>query len=210
MVITYHGGAFVRIVFGDTTIAVNPIAKGSSLKTTRFGADIALISLNNKDFNGVEQVTHGEREPFVVSGPGEYEIRRVFIKGFPSVSKYGEEENINTIYMVSLEGIHLCFLGALSSRKLNAEIQGAMNSIDVLFVPIGGRGVLGASDAHELSVELEAKIVIPVLYDGSSAQKQLKAFLDEDSSKKLAPRDKLTLKKRDLDGKEGEIIVLAS
>ena len=125
----------MRIVFGDTTIAVNPIAKSSSLKTTRFGADIALISLNNKDFNGVEQVTHGEREPFVVSGPGEYEIRRVFIKGFPSVSKYGEEENINTIYTVSLERMHLCFLGALSSRKLNAEIKGAMNSIDVLFVP---------------------------------------------------------------------------
>ena len=209
MVITYHGGAFVRVVFGDTTIAVNPIAKGSSLKTTRFGADIALISLNNKDFNGVEQVTHGEREPFVVSGPGEYEIRRVFIKGFPSVSKYGEEENINTIYTVSLEGMHLCFLGALSSRKLNAEIKGAMNSIDVLFVPIGGHGVLGASDAHELSVELEAKIVIPMLYDGSGATKQLKAFLDEDSSKKLAPLDKLTLKKRDLDGKEGSIVVLA-
>ena len=171
----------MRVVFGDTTIAVNPISKSSALKTTRFGADIALVSLNNKDFNGVEQVAHGGREPFVVSGPGEYEIRKVFIRGFLSVSKYEEEESINTIYTVSLEGMHLCFLGALSSRKLNAETKEAMNSIDVLFVPIGGRGVLGVSDAHELSVELEAKIVIPMLYDGSGAPKQLKAFLDEDS-----------------------------
>ena len=115
MVITYHGGESFKVTFGDTTVAINPISKESKLSGARFGADIAIVSLNDKDFNGVEQVTHGDRKPFLISGPGEYEIKKVFIKGFQSVSEYGGSERINTVYSIMLEGMNLVVLGALSS-----------------------------------------------------------------------------------------------
>ena len=69
MIITYLGGEFMRVQFGDTVLAFNPPSRESKLKPTRFGADIALISLNHSDMNGVETVTHGDRKPFVISGP---------------------------------------------------------------------------------------------------------------------------------------------
>jgi len=47
MIITYHGGEFFKIISGDTTIAINPVSKDSKIKTTHFGADIAIISLND-------------------------------------------------------------------------------------------------------------------------------------------------------------------
>jgi len=204
MVITYHGGEFFKVTFGDTALAFNPISKDSKFKTTKFGADIALVSMNHADFNGVEQVRHGERDPFVINGPGEYEIRGVFIKGFPVKTTYDGKERINTIYTVELEGMHMVFLGALNARKLSSEIKGALPDIDVLFVSIGGGDVLSPADAHELSVELETKIVIPMHFTDKELQTFKKA--EGDSGK---PIDKLTLKKKDLEGKEGEIIILS-
>lgn len=210
MVITHHGGEFFKVSFGDITLAFNPISRDSKLKGTRFGADIALISTNHADFNGASEVAYGERQPFVIAGPGEYEVQKIFIQGLPSESNYGSESRVNTIYIVELEGMQLCFLGALSNRKLPPETKGALPDIDILFVPIGGGDVLSAVDAHELVVELEAKLVIPMHYDASAHEKEaLKAFLKEEGVS-VAPLDKLTIKKKDLEGKEGEVVVLAS
>ena len=213
MVITYHGGECFKVSFGDTTLAINPISKESKLKPARFGADIAIVSLNDKDFNGVEQIEYGEKVPFVISGPGEYEVKKVFIKGLSSQSQYNGEERINTIYSIMLEGINLVFLGALNSKKLNADVKEALGNIDILFVPIGGNGVLGTSDAHALAVDLEPKIVIPMHYgeiEGDGKGKALGKFLKEDGEENGKPIDKLTIKKKDLEGKEGEIVVLTS
>lgn len=209
MIISYHGGESFRIIFGDTTLALNPVSKDSKLKKIRFGADIALISLNDNDFNGVDQVTYGGKTPFVISGPGEYETHKVFIRGISSISNYGGSQRINTMYIISLEGMNLCFLGALSTRKINAETKELLGNIDVLFVPIGDDGVLDSSEAHGLSVELEPSIIIPMHYGDIGKKDALKVFLKEESVTKNQPIDKLTLKKRDLEGKEGEVVVLS-
>ena len=115
MIITYHGVDFFKVSFGDTTIAVNPVSKDSKFKSTKFGSDITLVSLNSPEHNGTDITSRGEKESFLIQGPGEYEVSGVFIKGFLSKSNYGGEERFNTIYTVTLEGMSLCFLGALSS-----------------------------------------------------------------------------------------------
>ncbi len=209
MVISYHGGQFFKVVFGETTLAVNPISKSSKLPQSRFGADIVLVSLLNPDFDGVENVTYGEKQPFVAYGPGEYEVKKIFIRGVSEASSYGDAHG-NTVYVVEMEGMHLAFLGALSSRKISAEAKELLEDIDVLFVPIGGEGVLSASDAHELAVDLEPRLIIPTHYDGVGKPGALKSFLKEEGAEGTKPLEKLTLKKKDLEGKEGEVVVLAT
>ncbi len=209
MVITYHGGQFFKVVFGQTTLAVNPISKASKLPQTRFGADIVLVSLMDEDFNGVENVTYGEKEPFVIRGAGEYEVKDISIRGIGEHSSYRKNAGstrINTIYLVEMEGMRLVFLGAISSRKLSPEARELLKDIDVLFTPVGGGGTLSAADAHELGVELEPRLIIPANYSEPS---QLKVFLKEEGVESLKPVEKLTLKKKDLEGKEGEVVVLA-
>ena len=205
MIITYQGGAFVKVQFGDITLAINPISKDSKLKSSRFGADIALVSVNHVDFCGVDQVSFGEKKAFAVTGPGEYEIKDVFIKGFKSESKYGGEDRLNTIYTVNLENMHLCFLGAHSNKELPSEVTEAIDDIDILFVSIGNDGVLSPADAYKLAVKLEPKLIIP-LYFGNGAA--LKTFLKEAGEESAKPQDKLTLKKKDLEGKEADVVVL--
>ncbi len=205
MIITYHGVEFFKVQFGDTTLAFNPISKNSKAKTTRFSADIALVSLNEKDMNGTENLSYNGKDPFVISGPGEYEVKDIFIKGFASKSKYGGDERINTIYSVSLENMNICFLGALSDINLSTEVKEALGDVDILFLPIGSDGVLDAAQAEKLSVEIEPKIIIPMHFDPTS----LKKYLKEAGEENVKPIDKLTLKRKDLDGKEGETIVLS-
>jgi|SRR3989338_1651743 len=208
MVITYLGGEFIKVQFGEITLAFNPPSKDSKLKASRFGADVALVSLNHPDFNGVENVSHGDKRPFVIQGPGEYEIKDVVVRGFPTESKYGGEAKINTVYTVALEGIKLCFLGALGTAALPAELKEELDDIDVLFVSTGGNGVLSAVDANKLAVALEPRLVIPMHYAGLADTAALKQFLKEAGEEKITPQEKLTLKKKDLEGKEGEVIVL--
>ena len=191
--------------FGDTTLAFNPISKESKLKPTRFFADIALVSLNHPDMNGTENLSYNGKDPFVISGPGEYEIKGIFIKGFASKSVYGGKEKINTVSSVSLENMNICFLGALSDINLSTEVKEELGDVDILFLPVGGDGVLDAAKAEKLSVEIEPKIIIPMHYDATS----LKKYLKEAGEENVKPIEKLTLKKKDLEGKEGESIVLS-
>ncbi|PCH91605.1 hypothetical protein COB18_01120 [Candidatus Kaiserbacteria bacterium] len=210
MIITHHTGEFIKVSFGDTTLAFNPISKKSKLTPTRFGADIALVSLNSPDFNGVDEVRRNTKDLFVVEGPGEYEIQGVFVKGFPAASEYDKDSQINTIYTVRLEDMNILFLGALSDKKPDMSMIEDMDSVDVLFVPIGGEGVLDASDAHALAVSLEAKVIIPIHYESVGESGALKNFLKESGAEDTKAVEKLTIKKKDLETKSGEVVVLKS
>ncbi|MEK7081750.1 MAG: hypothetical protein AAB905_00900 [Patescibacteria group bacterium] len=52
MIISYHGVECVKVQFGDKVLVFNPVSKDSKFGATRFGADIAFISLNHPDMNG--------------------------------------------------------------------------------------------------------------------------------------------------------------
>lgn len=209
MVISYHGGECFKVSFGDTTLAFNPIGKDSKLKPSKFGSDIVLISLDHEDMNGVESATFGEREPFVVRGPGEYEIREITVKGFASPSSYGREGALNTVYFVTLEGMNLCFLGALGAADLPQEAKQELENVDILFTPIGGDGVLDHAAGYKLAVKLEPHIIIPMHYGEVGAKDALKHFLKEAGAEGVKAEEKLTLKKKDLEGKAGEVVVLS-
>lgn len=210
MIITYHGAHFFKIQFGDTTIAYNPVSKESKFKQVRFGADMVLVSLRHKDMNGVDAVSYGEKKPFPVLGPGEYEIKDVFIKGWPSLSSYdGKEGSVNTVYSVLLEGMNLLFIGELSAEKdLPKELAESTESVDILFLPVGGKGLLTPEEASKVALKLEPKIIIPMNIEDDDAS--LKKFLKEVGEDGARKEDKLTLKKKDLDGKDGEVMMLSA
>src|SRR3989339_2220721 len=207
MIISYHGAECFKVSQGDITLALNPISKDSQMKPTRFGADITLITFNHPDFNGRDQTSRGDKESFVIDGPGEYEIKGIFIKGFLSE---GPAKKINTIYLISFEGINLCFLGALANATLPDEILETVENIDILFVPISGASIkdgvstLDPASAYKLAISLEPSVIIPMHYTKIT----LGQFLKEGGETKVDSLDKFVVKKKDLDNKESEIVVL--
>ena len=204
MILTYHDGFCVRASAGDTTIVFGPVSKQSkNFKPTNFGADVAFIPLNDPDMNGAEEASRGEKRPFVITGPGEYEIKDMSVFGFESSSEYGGLKRINTIYSVLFDGLTVLYAGAIGTTDLPKDIS-EMDSPDVLIVPVGNAGALSPSEAQKLAVNLEAKIVIPVGYD----EKTLKQFLKEAGAEGTKAEEKLTIKKKDVVGKENEVVVL--
>ncbi len=209
MIITYHGSEFIKAQMGDVVVAFNPIGRGSSFKESRFGSDIALVSLNHPDFNGIEQLSYKDKTPFVISGPGEYEVRGIFVKGFITRSKYDKKDCINTVYTMRFDNINLCHLGALSSaEEMTGDLKEKIGDVDILFVPVSGGDILESSEASKVVLSLSPKVVIPVGFDNKKKE-QLKAFLKEVGND-VKPIDKLTIKKNDLSDKEGEVIILKS
>ena len=215
MILTYHEGACIRAAAGDTTLVFGPVSRSSKkFKPTNFGADIAFISLHHPDMNGAAEAGRGDKQPFVISGPGEYEIKEVTAAGFsagstwggeaPSSAKAMEGKRINTVYSVHFDGLSLLYLGALGDLDLPSDVL-EMDAPDVLIAPICGEGALSPAEAQKLGVKLEAKVIIPILYD----EKNLKQFLKE-AGESVVPVDKLTIKPRDIAGKENEVVVLSS
>jgi len=208
MIISYLGKQFFKIQQGDLVLAFNPISKDSKsdIKPSRFGSVIALSTTNHPDYNGFDMVSHGETIPFQVHGPGDYEIKDIFIKGIMTETTLNNKKYINTIYSLSIENISLCFLGVISNKnKLSSNVLEEIGSPDILFVPVGNDELLSASEAYKLAVSLEPKIIIPMDYN----EKTLKSFLKEGGQEKIVPIEKLAIKAKELAGREGEIVVLS-
>ena len=191
----------VKVTHGDLTLVFNPIGQDKDNKMVKFGADIALVALNDEAYNGVDNASRGDKVPFIVDGPGEYEVSEIFICGFasagPDDSTTGVSK-INTIYSLVLDGLKLVHLGALASNDLPVTAAEGLGAIDILFAPVS-RAKLVAS--------LESKLIIPVEIENELV---LKNFLKELSADGIKPVESLTLKRKDVADKEGEVVVIRS
>ena len=181
MVITYHGAAFCKVSQGDTTIALSPLGKEG---------DIVFVG----------------REPFVISGAGEYEVGGIVIRGFVS---NGIEGLINTVYTIVWDDITVCHTGALTDTALSPAVLEDIGDVDVLLIPVGYEGAPTPRDLVRLTKHIEPKVTIPLLGSGKNAEGEYAAFLKEVGTHS-APIDRYTFKKRDLEGKNGDVIILAS
>ena len=104
-------------------------------------------------------MSFGNKKPFIINSPGEYEYKGILIRGYLSQSKYdipaGDKDTVsNTIYVVEFDGMVIVNLGALSQKEIPREMREEIDNIDVLFVPIGGDGVLNTEDAYALASHL--------------------------------------------------------
>lgn len=205
MIIQYFGKQFFKISQGDFSVAVNPISKDSKdFNKAKFGSNAVIITTNHPDFNGVDSATFGENTPFIINGPGEYEVGDMYVQGFESRAEIDKKEYINTIYLITLDDIKIVFVGALSNKDSIAKsFSEAVDEPDLFFVPIGGTSTIDAATAHKLGNSFNAKMVVPMDYDKDS----LKVFLKESGSEGIKPVDKLTIKKKDFLGKAGQVVI---
>lgn len=162
MRLRFLGHSCFKIRTKSATLVCDPYASEVGFSLPPVKADIVTVSHDHPDHNYVEGV---KADPFVITGPGEYEVKEVAIIGIPSFhdAKEGEERGANTIYTVAAEDLVLCHLGDLGHALSTKTIE-ELGDIDVLFVPVGGIFTLDAAQASELVKQLEPRIVIPMHY----------------------------------------------
>jgi len=206
MNITWYGQTCFKITVpkgkdGVATILTDPPAKESGLRTPKNDADILLLTSDQKLETG---------ESFVIEGPGEYDIKEVYIQGIPVKTK-SEKGGKTTIYTIEAEGIRICNLGALAQADFDSKELEAIGDVDVLLVPVGGGAVMDAKAAVNTMSQIEPKITIPMYYKIPGLKMDLEGvdkFLKVLGIKQPEPLPKLSIKKKDLPEEEAKIIVL--
>ena len=205
MIITHHGKGHIKLVTGDITIAIAPISKSSKSRQTRYGADIVLIPLDHPDYNGIDNIMSNKKNPFIMSGGGEAEVNDIFITGFSTKINREKRDYWTNSFIFNFDGIRVCYLGQINDL-LKSEQKEIIDSVDILFIPVGGDdNNLSPYNANKIAIGLEPKIIIPI----DTEDKSLPIFMKEFGKDTIESIDKLTIKKKDIESKQNEIIVLA-
>lgn len=214
MVITYYGLSCFKIQSGETVLAIDPFSKESGLTPPRFGADAVLISHGHENHNNIDALTSKEKEGgvFKIAGPGEYEFKGIIVRGIESFhdSKGGKQKGKNTIYIMEWEGMRLAHLGDYGEETLRSEVQEALGTPDIMFLPVGGVDTIDGEAAAKLINQIEPRIIIPMHYKISGFKAKLdgvEAFMKE-MGEKVEPEEKFTIKKSGLPAAEDSKMVI--
>jgi L-ascorbate metabolism protein UlaG (beta-lactamase superfamily) len=214
MHINWFGLSCFKIISRDVTIFTDPFGKASGLTPARGAANIVISS--NPDGELYNNFSSFSGDPFLVDGPGEYDVKGAFIRGIPLSVKIPADEkkiiiNRRAIYAVTLENLTLGFLGSLNEKTLTESQVEELNDVDILLVPVGGGPVCDAEAAMEIVNQIEPKVVIPMHYKTPGLGIKLDAldrFLKEMGGKS-EEMDKLLIKKTDLEEEKTRLVILA-
>lgn len=211
MVITWYGQSCFKITSGDLTIAIDPFSKDIGLTPPRFRVDILLVTHEHYDHANAETIPEGA---FLIKGPGEYEVKGVYVEGIPTFhdAKEGKERGINTVYKIVAEDIKLLHLGDFGEERLREETLDAVGDIDIVMVPVGGKYTLDGEGAAAAVKQIEPRFAIPMHYKIPGLRIALDgvdAFLKEMGAKNVEPQDRFAVKKKDIvDEDKTEVVLL--
>lgn len=192
----------------DVILWTDPLSKGAGLRPPQ--GEPHIVFLTHGDTEAARLALKGE--PVVLDMPGEYAAKGIAALGFPAFQdeKEGAERGQNTLFVFESEDIHVCFLGALG-HDLSPELLDKLNGVDILFIPIGGKDTLDPKIAAEMVRKIEPNIIIPMHYKLPGLTLPLeseKAFCDAVGSCPKETLTKLNIKKKDLEGKMLEVVLL--
>lgn len=196
-------------------LVIDPFGEQLGLKVPKLEADMVLITHSHYDHNNKEAVSAAQANklPFVIDGPGEYDIAGVFVQGIHSWhdEKEGKERGENTIYTIDTEDIKLCHLGDLGQKELSEAQVDAIGEVDILMIPVGGTYTIDAKTASSIIAQVEPKIVIPMHYQLPKLKEKLdgvEKFLKTMGVKEAETLNKLSVKPKDLPVDGMKIVVL--
>lgn len=209
MEIAFLGHASFKIRGRSATLVTDPYEEGMiGLKFPKVSADIVTVSHDHKDHNQADRVSGS---PFVITGPGEYEVKGVAVLGVPTFhdESGGSERGTNTVYIINIDGLKVAHLGDLGHGLTEEQLE-KVNAIDILMIPVGGVYTIDAKMAAQVVGQISPRIVIPMHYKLPGLTLGLAGvdqFLKEMGAEGVKPQSKLFIS-RDKLPEELEVVVL--
>lgn len=213
MNITWYGQSCFKIQSKELALITDPFDKKIGLRPPYGAADIVTISHNHSDHNNYKAI---KNNPFVIDGAGEYEIKKIFIKGINSChdNEEGKRRGFNVIYKISIEGVNFCHLGDFGQDTLkNGQLE-KIGQVDVLFIPIGGIFTIDWKAASAIINQIEPRIIIPMHYKipGLSGEwskmDAAEKFCKERGVSTKDAVNKFSFKKKDLPQEEEKVVLM--
>jgi L-ascorbate metabolism protein UlaG (beta-lactamase superfamily) len=216
MLIQYYGQSCFKITTKpggrateDITLFFDPFDKELGLRPPQGQADIVFVSHNHHDHNNISAL---KGDPVIINTPGEYAVKGINVVGVDSFhdNDEGASRGRSTIYIIEAEELKICHLGDLGCDLTGKQLE-EIDGVDILFIPIGGNYTIDGKKAAELIRKIEPTIVIPMHYKlaGSTAEiADESKFCSEIGNCPKEKTAKLNIKKKDLEGKNMEIVLM--
>jgi len=191
--IRWLGHACFMINSGNTTIITDPYSPDTGYSLGRPDADIVTVSHQHPGHAYIQGVGGG---PYLVNGPGEYEVGGVLIIGIATFhdDDHGQKMGKNTVYVMDVDEISVCHLGDLGHTLTSAQLE-EIDNVDVLLLPVGGVSTINATTAAQVVRQLEPRVVIPMHYQTPASGlglEPVEKFLKEIGVAQTTPQSKLT------------------
>lgn len=218
MLIQYYGHSCFKLVTKpggrateDITLFFDPFDKETGLKPPQGQADVVFVSHDHHDHNNVGAL---KGSPVIIETPGEYAVKGINVVGVDAFhdATNGEERGRTTIYILEVEDLKICHLGDLGSDLTSKQLE-EIDGVDVLFIPIGGKYTIDGKKATELIKKIEPAIVIPMHYKMSGSTVEIEdesRFCNEMGNCPQEKITKLNLKKKDLENKKMEVVLMTN
>ena len=165
MDITWYGLSCFRIKERAGAVVCDPYGKSVGLSLPKLNADIVTSSHPQPGHSDTASIAG---EPKILSGPGEYEVKNIFVIGTHTHHRRLEGKDAaerNVVFFFEMGNLTVGHLGDLGQvPKQSVVDEWNVGELDILMVPVGGSDVLDESQAVELIGMLEPKIVIPMHY----------------------------------------------
>jgi L-ascorbate metabolism protein UlaG (beta-lactamase superfamily) len=132
------------------------------------------------------------------------------LRGERKRGKTAQEGARNTVFLFEFEDLTVCHLGDLDHVPSQAQVEEALDAVDVLLIPVGGGESLNAAQAAEVVSLLEPRVVIPMHYKVKGLTVKLDAvdkFLKEMGLDAMQPQEVLKLSHSGLP-EETQIVLL--
>ena len=208
MDITWFGHSCFRLSERGVTIVTDPPSDDLGYERPRIRADLVTISHDHPGHNNHIGFRGGPR---FFDGPGEYEVKGVFITGIATYhdGRGGSVRGSNNVFVFDFEGVTVCHLGDLGHVLSQSQVE-ALNDVDVLLIPVGGLHTIDAPKAAEVISLIQPQIVIPMHYKTPVESARLhgvEKFLKEMGLAAMAAQPELKITKSSLPN-ETQVVLL--
>ena len=213
MNISWYGQSCFKLQSKDVILITDPFDKKTGLKPPFGAADIVTVSHDHYDHNNFQTL---KNNPFLVDSAGEYEIKKVTVRGIESYhdNMNGKERGSNVIYVIEMEDITICHLGDLGQNSLQDKQLEKIGPIDILLIPIGGVSTIDWKESNNIISQIEPRIIIPMHYKIPGVAGDLLKLDDINNFSKehgISPNDaidKFNIRKKDLPQEKAQVTIM--
>jgi L-ascorbate metabolism protein UlaG (beta-lactamase superfamily) len=173
MHVEWYGQSSFRLTDGRQTVFIDPFDDMSPMQGRRqwdyppiegVEADLLLVTHEHLDHNGVGAIGG---DPVILrstAGTLTSPIGDVLAVASEHDELAGTQRGPNTLFAFTFGGWRIAHLGDLGQPALRPEQITALETVDLLFVPIGGGATIGAAQATEIAELLAARVIVPMHY----------------------------------------------